>query len=169
VAPKNLYPLDVDRAFAKLDRIRSHVAVWWTSGAQNTQLLQSGEIDMADTWTARAFAAIDEGAPVRVVWSGLYSIDGWSIPLGTPMLKEARSFVRFCMRPGPQAVYSSLVSNGPSNLKAYEFIRPERARILPTLPENLKGLTPRDFAYWGKHYAAVSERFQEWLLMGGRR
>jgi putative spermidine/putrescine transport system substrate-binding protein len=169
VATKNLYPLDVDRAFAMLDRIRSHVAVWWTSGAQNTQLLQSGEIDMADTWTARAFAAIDSGAPVRVVWNGLYSIDGWSIPLRTPKLKEAREFVRFCMRAERQAVYSSLVSNGPSNLKAYDFIRPERARILPTLPENLKGLTPRDFAYWGKHYAAISERFQEWLLMGGRR
>ena len=38
-----LYPLDVDRAFAKLDEIREHVAVWWTSGAQNTQVLQSGE------------------------------------------------------------------------------------------------------------------------------
>lgn len=169
VAPKDLYPLDVDRAFAMLDRIRSHVAVWWTSGAQNTQLLESGEIDMADTWTARAFAAIDSGAPVNVVWSGLYSIDGWSIPLGTPKLNEARAFVRFCMRPERQAVYSSLVSNGPSNLKAYDFIRPERARVLPTLPEHLKGLAQRDFAYWGKHYAAISERFQEWLLMAGGR
>ena len=55
------------------------VAVWWTSGAQNTQILQSGEIDMSDTWSARAFAAIESGAPVNIVWKGLYSIDGWSI------------------------------------------------------------------------------------------
>ena len=33
----------------------------------------------------------------------------------------------------------------------------------------LKGLTERDFAFWGKNYAAISDRFQEWLLMGGRR
>ena len=169
VAPKDLYPLDVDRAFAMLDKIRSQVAVWWTSGAQNTQLLQNGEVDMADTWSARGIAAIDSGAPVNIVWKGLYSIDGWSIPLGTPKLKQAREFVRFCMHPERQAAYSSIVANGPSNLKAYDFIAPERAKLLPTLPENLKGLTQRDFAYWGKNYAAISDRFQEWLLMGGRR
>jgi putative spermidine/putrescine transport system substrate-binding protein len=169
VAPKDLYPLDVDRAFAMLDKIRSQVAVWWTSGAQNTQLLQNGEVDMADTWSARAFAAIDAGAPVNIIWKGLYSIDGWSIPLGTPKLKQAREFVRFCIQPERQAAYSSIVANGPSNLKAYDFIAPERAKLLPTLPENLKDLTQRDFAYWGKNYAAISDRFQEWLLMGGRR
>jgi putative spermidine/putrescine transport system substrate-binding protein len=169
VAPKDLYPLDVDRGFAMLDKIRSQVAVWWTSGAQNTQLLQNGEVDISDTWSARAFAAIDSGAPVNIVWKGLYSIDGWSIPLGTPNLKQAREFVRFCMRSERQAAYSSIVANGPSNLKAYDFIPPERAKLLPTLPENLKDLTQRDFAYWGKNYAAVSDRFQEWLLMGGRR
>ncbi len=163
------YPLDLDRGFAMLDKIRADVAVWWTSGAQNTQILQNGEIDMSDTWSARAFAAIDSGAPVNIVWKGLYSIDGWSIPLGTPKLKPARDFVRFCMHPERQAAYSSIVANGPSNLKAYDFISPARAKILPTFPENLAGLAPRDYAYWGKNFAAVSDRFQEWLLMGGRK
>jgi putative spermidine/putrescine transport system substrate-binding protein len=169
VAPKDLYPLDVDRAFAMLDKIRSDVAVWWTAGAQNTQILQNGEVDMADTWSARAFAAIDSGAPVNIVWKGLYSIDGWSIPKGTTKLTQAREFIKYCMHPERQAAYSSIVANGPSNLKAYKFIAPERAKVLPTLPENLAGLTVRDYAYWGKNYAAVSERFQEWLLMGGKK
>jgi putative spermidine/putrescine transport system substrate-binding protein len=73
------------------------------------------------------------------------------------------------MHPERQATYSSMVANGPSNLKAYNFIAPARAKVLPTYPENLKGLTERDFAFWGKNYAAISDRFQEWLLMGGRR
>ena len=145
------------------------VAVWWTSGAQNTQVLQNGEVDMADTWSARAFAAIDAGAPVNIVWKGLYSIDGWSIVRGTTKLKQSREFVRFCMHPERQAAYSSIVANGPSNLKAYNFIKPERAKLLPTLPQNLKELTQRDFAWWGKNYGPIFERFQEWLLMGGKR
>ena len=169
VAPKDLYPLDVDRAFRMLDKVRSQVAVWWTSGAQNTQILQSGEVDMSDTWSARAYAAIDSGAPVNIVWNGLYSIDGWSIPLGTEKLKLAQQFVRFCMNPERQAVYSSQVANGPSNLAAYDHIPAARAKVLPTFPENLKGLTERDFAFWGKNYAAISDRFQEWLLTGGTR
>ena len=30
-----LYPLDVDRAFRKMDQIKKHVAVWWTTGGQS--------------------------------------------------------------------------------------------------------------------------------------
>jgi len=160
-----LYPLDVDRAFRMLDKIKSHVNVWWTSGAQNTQILQSGEIDMTDTWGARAYAAIEGGAPVKMVWTqGLYSTDGWSIPKGTPRADLARKFIRFCMQPEQQAIYSNTVANAPTNQKAYEFIKPERAKILATYPENLKGLAPTDDIWWAQNRSKVVERFQDWLL-----
>src|SRR5690606_15830437 len=35
-----LYPLDLDRAFAALERIKGAVAVWWQAGAQAPQLLK---------------------------------------------------------------------------------------------------------------------------------
>src|ERR1035437_10116667 len=47
-----LYPLDVDRAFRSLDKIKPQVA-WWTSGAQSAQLIQSGEVDMICAWNGR--------------------------------------------------------------------------------------------------------------------
>jgi putative spermidine/putrescine transport system substrate-binding protein len=164
VAPKDLYPVDVDRAFKSLDKIHSSVSVWWANGAQNTQLLQSGEVDMSDTWNARALAAISSGAPVKIIWEGTYNVDGWSIPIGTPRLKQAQQFVRFCMRADRQAQYSSLVANGPSNSDAYKLIDAKRAELLPTYPKNLERLTRRNSAWWGKNYDAVNERFQEWLL-----
>ncbi|WPP00095.1 ABC transporter substrate-binding protein [Pseudomonas sp. HR96] len=164
VAAADLYPLDVDRAFKKLDAIRNDVAVWWTAGAQNTQTLQNGEVDISDTWSARGYAAIAAGAPLEILWQGLYSVDGWSIPLGTPRLDLARKFVEFCMRPEHQAAYSSLVANGPSNRKAFDIITPERAKVLPSSPENIKGLSEMDAVWWGKNYDAVTERFQEWML-----
>jgi putative spermidine/putrescine transport system substrate-binding protein len=34
-----LYPIDMDRAFRKLDEIRPHITVWWSTGAQPAQLL----------------------------------------------------------------------------------------------------------------------------------
>ena len=43
--------------------IKPAVKVWWTSGAQNTQILQSGEVDLSDTWGGRAYAALEGGAP----------------------------------------------------------------------------------------------------------
>jgi len=165
VPPSKLYPIDVDRAFKMLDKIKPHINVWWTSGAQNTQILQSGEVDMADTWGARAYAAMDGGAPVKMVWSeGLYDVDGWSIPKGTPRADLARKFVLFCMKPEQQAIYSSMVANGPSNQDAYKFIKPERAKVLATYPENLKGLAQADSPWWAANRAKVVERFNDWLL-----
>ena len=165
VDPKDLYPIDMDRAFRSLDKIKKHVAVWWTSGAQNTQLLQSGEVDMCDTWGARAFAAIESGAPVKMVWTqGTFSMDGWSILTGTPRLDLARKFVRFCVKPEQQAIYSSTVANGPTNQKAYDSISEARAKVLPTSPDNLKGLVRENPTWWIQNNAKIQERFQEWLL-----
>lgn len=164
VAPKDLYPIDMDRAFKSLDKIKQSISVWWSNGAQNTQLLQSGEVDLSDTWNARAYAAMAAGAPIRLVWEGTYDTDGWSIPLGTPKLKQAQQFVRFCMRADRQAEYSSLIANGPSNADAYKLISPDRAKLLPTYPKNLERLERRDSAWWGKNFDAAQERFQEWIL-----
>jgi putative spermidine/putrescine transport system substrate-binding protein len=165
VPADKLYPIDVDRAFKMLDKIKSHVNVWWTSGAQNTQILQSGEVDMTDTWGARVYAAIEGGAPVKMVWTqGLYSTDGWSIPKGTPRADLARKYVRFCMKPEQQAIYSNTVANAPTNQNAFQFIKPERAKVLATSPENIKGLAPSDEAWWAKNRSKVVERFNDWLL-----
>ncbi len=46
VPPSKIYPIDVDRAFKSLDRIKPHVKVWWTQGAQPIQLLTDGEVDL---------------------------------------------------------------------------------------------------------------------------
>lgn len=164
VKPAEMYPIDVDRAFKALDKIRPHVDVWWSSGAQNTQILQSGEVDLSDTWSARANAAIAGGAPLKVLFEGCYSVDGWSIPLGTPKLALAQKFIKFCLQPENQAVYSQITTNGPSNTKAFNFIPKDRAELLPTAPENFKNLFAMNSAWWGKNYDAVAQRMQEFLL-----
>lgn len=160
-----LYPLDVDRAFKVLDKIKPHVAVWWTGGAQSTQLLQSGEVDMLPGWNARLQAAIDGGTPARIVWNqGLYSIEGWALPKGGPKAEVSRQFVRFCSDPKAQALFTEILAYGPTNLDAYQTIPAERAKVLPTSPDNLKQMTIADEAWWSANRAKVSERFNSWLL-----
>lgn len=165
VAPADLYPLDVDRAFAKLDEIKDKVDVWWTGGAQTSQLLQSGEVDMTSGWNARLQAAIDSGAAAEIVWNqGLYSIEGWGLPKGGPKGDAAREFVAFCTRPEQQALFTDDLSYGPTNLKAYDHIDPERAKVLTTAPENLEGMTLANESWWQENRAEMSERFNLWLL-----
>src|SRR5262245_18412475 len=54
VAVDKVFPLDIDRAFKKLDQIKPHIKVWWTQGNQSQQLLRDGEVDLIVMWNARA-------------------------------------------------------------------------------------------------------------------
>ena len=65
-----LYPLDVDRAFAKLDEIKDHIPVWWDNGAQHVQLLVDGEVNMTSCWNGRITPLKSEGRPVEISWAG---------------------------------------------------------------------------------------------------
>lgn len=160
-----LYPLDVDRAFRSLDRIKKHVSLWWTSGAQAMQAIQNGDVDMIATWNGRAQAAIDNGAPVKIVWNqGLYSIEGWGIPKGTPRADLARQFVRFCADAARQSGFTDTLAYGPTNLKAFEAIDPKRAAILPSAPQNLRAMALPSPDWWSKNRQAVTERFNAWIV-----
>ncbi|HEY4069688.1 MAG TPA: extracellular solute-binding protein, partial [Burkholderiaceae bacterium] len=53
VKPENLYPVDVERAYASLARIKDDVAVWWGTGAQAPQLMADNEIQYAAVYSGR--------------------------------------------------------------------------------------------------------------------
>lgn len=165
VDPKDLYPLDFDRAFKSLDRIRDDVVIWWTGGAQTSQLLKSGEVDCLFTWNGRAQVAIDDGAPVELVWDqALYTFEGWTILKGTPNADLCREFIEFCAQGEQQAKYTPHVAYGPTNPSAYDHIPAERAKVLPTNPAYLPKMISVDTDFWGKHKEEASERFNSWLL-----
>lgn len=160
-----LYPLDVDRAFRSLDKIKPHINIWWTSGAQAMQAIQSGDVDMISTWNGRAQAAKDSGAPVTIVWNqGLYSIEGWGIPKGTPHADAAKQFVRFCADAKRQAVLTRTLAYGPTNKKSFETIGKERATLLPTAPDNIKDMKLPSPQWWEENRQKVTERFNSWII-----
>ena len=52
--PKDeVYPVDIDRAFASFDRIKPHVVKWWEAGAQPAQMLTDNEVPMAVAFNGR--------------------------------------------------------------------------------------------------------------------
>jgi putative spermidine/putrescine transport system substrate-binding protein len=80
----------VDRAFRKLDQIKSSL-VWWEAGAQPPQLLASGEVVMTSAYNARVTAANkSDNRDFRIVWpGGVYAVDSWVILRGSPNKAEA--------------------------------------------------------------------------------
>ena len=70
VPTDKLYPMDVDRAFRKMDAVKSHIKVWWREGSQSQQLIRDGEVDIIAMWSARAVDLIADKVPLELVWNG---------------------------------------------------------------------------------------------------
>lgn len=165
VPADKLYPLDLDRAFKSLDRLKRDVQIWWTGGAQTSQLLKTREVDLCPTWNARAQTVIDEGAPAKIVFNqGLLGTEGFCVINGGPKADLVREFIAFTRDPQRQAAYTQHLSYGPVHPDAYKFIDAERAKTLPTSPENIRSAVQIDTKYWAGAQDAVQERFNAWLL-----
>lgn len=165
VPTSSLYPLNVDRALANLDKIKPSIDVWWNSGAQVTQMLTSGEVDVIATWVSRPQNAIIDGAPVAIVWNqNLWGVDNWSILAGTPNAEACREFIKFASDAKRMAAQTEYYPAGVTQPEAFKYIKPEVAKNCPTHPDNIKNGVQINAKYWLENQAAVTEKFNSWVL-----
>ena len=164
VPPDKLYPMDIDRGFRKLDLLKPHIKVWWTQGNQSQQLIRDGEIDMMAIWNARASELIVQGVPVELVWNGAHlTITMWGVGKGAPNRKLAWELIQFAVQPKQQAEFCNRLYYGPTNPKAYEFVKPEIAAQMPTYPQNAKQAVIANAEWEADNAAMLQERFTQWL------
>lgn len=164
VPPDKVFPLDVDRAFRKLDQIKRHIKVWWTQGNQSQQLMRDGEVDMMVMWNARASELQQQGLPVELVWHGAtITHTMWSVAKGAPNRKLAWELIQFAVQAKPQADFANRLYYGPTNPEAFKHISNEVARQLPTYAENVRVAIRPDTAWEAEHTAKIQERFTQWL------
>ncbi|SDV50591.1 ABC transporter substrate-binding protein [Chitinasiproducens palmae] len=165
VPVSQVYPCNLDKAFASLDKIAKHVDVWWTTGAQVEQMLASGEVDMIATWVSRAQSAIANGAPVQIVWDqNIWSCDNWAILKGTPNADACREFIKFASDPKRQAALMEYFPAGLTQPEAFNYVKPEQAKSSPSFPANMKTALHIDPKYWLDNQSVALERFNRWVL-----
>ncbi len=141
VTPDKLYPMDLNRAFASLKKIKPHVKVWWESGAQSTQLMKDGVVDISSMFNARAESAIAAGGPVAYTFNqGIMNAGCWAVVKGAPNKALAMKVLSEFVKPEYQAQMTILSNYGYSNSKAGSLgiIPPETTKKLPTSDENIK-------------------------------
>lgn len=164
VALDKLYPLDLDRAFAKLDTIKDDI-VWWTKGAQPAQMLASGEADIALAWSGRIANAKAEGSPVDMHYNEALKIAaGWVVPKGAPNKENAMKFIEFISEAEQQYEFSKRIPYGSTNPAAVALMDDTLKESLGQLDSQLAMQTYIDNKYWAENLSQVEERFNAWLL-----
>ncbi|HTK00980.1 MAG TPA: ABC transporter substrate-binding protein [Bordetella sp.] len=159
-----IYPLDVDRAFRKLDQIKPHVKVWWTQGSQAEQLLRDGEVYMNVLWSSRPNEVRKSGVPIGVVWDGALVVENYyGVIKGSPNKAFGWEFIKFVADAKRQADWAKGTLYGPANPDAYKLLPPDVLDALPGSESHAKLIVRNDAEWEGKNAASITERFTAWL------
>ncbi|UVH58369.1 ABC transporter substrate-binding protein [Variovorax paradoxus] len=166
-----LYPLDADRAFRSLDKIKPHIRKYWKVGSEQMQIFSSGGAALGMGFDGRFTALSQSGKPMKIVWNqakmtGLY----WIIPKGAKNVGEAHKFIEFTLNPERQAAYVTLTGYSPANPDAFNFISKEMADTMVTSPQNRKHAYMVNDAWYSEvgpdgksNGERLAQRWNEWI------
>lgn len=161
----DLYPLDVDRAFDMLRKIRPHVIKFFDSGALGASLLADRTAVIGALWTNRVEALRKSGAPVAVEWNQAMRVTEYTGVLkGSPNYDNALRLIDYSSSPQAQALSLPQIGLSPENVKAFDHIAPEVAAALPTNPDLKSVGFEQDAAWWIANRAEIAKRWEEFLL-----
>lgn len=160
VAPDKLYPLDLDRAFKKLDSIKGDI-VWWGGGAESQQLLASGEAPIGMFWNGRVFAIQQTGGNVGVSWEqNLTAADVLVVPKGSKNKEAAMKFLATATSADGQAALATKTGYAPVNPGAKAKMDPKTVASLPDA--YTAGQINLDMGYWAEHRDEIAKRWYDW-------
>ncbi len=167
VAPADVYKVlatkdGADRAFKKMTELKPNIQ-FWEAGAQPPQFLVAGDVVMTTAYNGRIDAAQREGKNLAITWTGgIYDLDYWVMPKGTPNKDLAMKFIAMATNPTEQAEYTKHISYGPTNNKALAKIDPKILAMLPTSAANSKTALQFNITFWADQGEALEKRFAAW-------
>lgn len=160
VDPAHLYPLDLDRAFKKLDTIKSEI-IWWTGGAQSQQLLASGEAPIGLFWNGRLAALAADGQDVGISWQqNITAADALVVPKGTKNKEAAMAFIAEATSARAQADFAAATGYAPINTGSPALMDPAARATLPDAHDDSQ--INADMAYWAAHRDEIGNRWYAW-------
>lgn len=143
VATEDLYPLDLDRAFAKLDTLKGSVGLW-EAAPKAVQDVEEGNLAMSFVFSPAALGSIVNGRDVSVT-----QFDGAPVARGMAAIMEGgpngpaagQAFLNYWTRPGVQAKYAELTNYGIvlASPAVYELIDAENLKTAPFVPGQPQG------------------------------
>lgn len=164
VPVEKLYPLDIERAFKSMSRVRPAVPKFWDTGALSTQMLADKEVVLAAVWSTRLGVAIDKGAPLGAQWNqNEVLVQAYGIPNGSRNVEGAKQFIDFSLSPDVQANWMRAYKAIPVNKKAYGATAPELLDPTTKLPWTAQGYY-RNIEWWAENRTKVNAYWSKWII-----
>lgn len=159
-----LYPLDVDRAFRKLDELKPSISFYFKQWEQGGQTLADGSVAMSIFTTARAFPMMQQGAPIQIVWNGGESAyDYLVIPRGAKNREAAQKFIAwYANNPKAQADLAKTFAQGPTHPKGLDYLTPAEAEQMSAA--HAHETFAINWEWWADNLDRTEERWNEWKL-----
>ena len=171
VSSKDLYPLDVDRAFRVLDNFLQELRstgtplIWWKEYAIPTRLLADKAVVLTPATNGRIWLAREKkGWAVDFSWEqGILDLDWWTIPKGAYHKNRALRFIAFASSHEVQSQIPLKIPYGPVNIFSDAQVPEAIRKDLPTAEENRKRQIPFDIEWWSKNYNTIQTRWSKWF------
>ena len=165
VTRDTLYPLDLDRAFKKLDTIKPDI-LWWSNGDDAIRLISSGECSIGIAWSGRVYsAAKKDKAPLAMVWQdGLYSAAVYAVPKGAPNPTAGQAFIAHFVADveGQKALVKEITyATGIAGVTAADYGDDLAPWIVAG--DNAKKAILENADYYAKNLPEVVDRFNRWV------
>ncbi|MEM7534157.1 MAG: ABC transporter substrate-binding protein [Chloroflexota bacterium] len=164
VDPAELYPLDIERALAVLDRIKDDV-IFWKTGSQSAQHLADEEAVLGMLWNGRIQTAIDEGAPLAIEWNEHIILpDYYAVPKGAPNKDAAMQLIAYMVSAEHNHKIADFISYAPVNVETFDKVNEDMAPLLPTYGDRPSLGFQVDDAWWDENRDATLEAYNAWKL-----
>jgi putative spermidine/putrescine transport system substrate-binding protein len=153
VKPDHMYPLDLDRAFAKLDTIKKSVALW-DAAPKAIQDVSDGNTAMTFSYSPATLGALKSNANVGVSLlpdAPIARAVGALMQKGPHGPAAGQVFLDWWTKPAVQAKYAALANYGivlPSQA-VYDLIDPKDLTYAPFVPGQEQGHL-LDYNYYTK-------------------
>lgn len=158
-----LYPLDVDRAFKVLTRLRPQIKKFWDSGPLPGVLLSRQEVTMSTIWDGRVAVLQKQGIPVERQLNGMRrQFQGYAIAKGAANVDGAYRLMDFSLRAEIQANLAKAFPSNPSSPLAYDMLTEDERNALAGAPQYYDKGFDADVDWWLKNEPAVTKRWLVW-------
>jgi putative spermidine/putrescine transport system substrate-binding protein len=164
VPADKIYPIDVERAFKKLDTIKKQ-SIFWTTNSQSQQLLVDGEVSLGVIINGRLYDAVKKGANLGMEWNQhIQSVDYLVVPKNAPNRAVAMALINQMTTKEAQAKVANIMALAPTNPEAFALIDDAVKPWLTTNPDYAKKGMLVNENYWKSNLKPLSERWTQWKL-----